>query len=101
MADKINNCVECKHVNEKKNGKLMCVKHNKEVAGDGCPDFNKLQFCKTCQYAKITKYESDINDYVDYRCILQNNKLIYSDNNPNRAHNSTYPECILGMYEEN
>ena len=97
---KIYNCEYCEHLNENHNGKWMCTKHNKETSGDGCKDFSRLQFCNTCDYAKTMIYESGMIDCIDYRCMLQNNKLIYSDNNPMRIQNAKYPKCILGMYEE-
>jgi hypothetical protein len=99
MSNNTRNCVECRFVIEKKN-KLICTKKNKEVQNNGCDDFDKLKFCNTCQYAKILKYDDIERVTVDYRCILQSNKLVYSDNNPHRVCNATYPECILGMYEE-
>lgn len=97
----MNNCIECKRLNEKRNGKWICTKTNSEAPENGCDDFDKLQFCDTCKYGKSIAYETGTIDCIDYRCMLQGNKLIYTDNNPTRIHNAAYPECILDMYEEN
>lgn len=94
------NCEECKYLIENYDDICVCTKHNKAAPENGCKDFDRLQFCDTCEYAKTIVYESGTIDCVDYRCVLQNNKLIYSDNNPMRLQNAAYPECILGMYEE-
>ena len=100
MKIKISECSECKYLKEQLDDKLLCTKHGKAPSCNGCNDFDKLQFCDTCQYAKVLVYESGEIDSIDYRCILQNNKTIYSDLNPMRIDNTKYPECILDMYEE-
>ena len=100
MSTKKNECIECRYLKENIDDVFVCKKHNKKTNGNGCNDFDKLKFCDTCTYAKVLVYESGTVDSIDYRCMLQNNKLVYSDNNPMRANNYKYPECILDMYEE-
>ena len=101
MASNTYECSECKYLNEQFDDKWVCTKHNKETSGNGCDDFDKLKFCDTCKYAKVLVYETGEIDSIDYRCILQINKVVYSDTNPTRINNAKYPECILDMYEEN
>ena len=96
MAD----CINCKYCKENHNDKLICTKVNAAISGDGCPKFEQTQFCNTCKYAKVMVYETGTIDCIDYRCMLQNNKFIYSDNNPMRCKNALYPECNIGLYEE-
>ena len=97
-------CVNCKHYTdalEETNG--FCTKLCREVAScqaNSCKHFEQLTFCDTCKWANIRVYETGTIDSVDYRCILQNNKLIYSDLNPMRIHNADYPECEIFLYEE-
>ena len=99
-------CGDCKFAIDTWNGTFMCKKHNKEITdqmcdnAENCKYFQKLQFCDTCAFAKVDVYETGTVDCVTYRCILQNNKLIYEDNNPMSCQNANYPECILAMYEE-
>ena len=101
MTNKVYDCSECKYLKEKMDDRWMCTKHNKEAPENGCDEFDKLKFCDTCRYTKTIVYETGEIDCVDYRCMLQNNKLIYSNNNPMRIDNTKYPACILDMYEEN
>ena len=99
-------CGDCKFALDIWNDTFMCKKLNKEITdqmcdnAENCKHFQKLQFCDTCAYAKVDVYETGTVDSITYRCILQNNKLIYDDNNPMSCQNAKYPECILGMYEE-
>lgn len=101
MTNNNRGCTECKHYLETVNDKLMCTKHNNRLRDvvEDCPDFEELQFCDSCAYSKTNVYETGVIDEIDYRCILQNNKLIYADNNPMRFENAKYPECNIGMYE--
>ena len=93
-------CKNCKYLDEQVNNKLFCTKSNKNVYGSGCDDFDKIESCNTCEYSKALSYETDTNNYIDYMCALQNNKVVYIDYDPSCLHNAKYPECILGMYEE-
>ena len=99
-------CCDCKFAVDTFDDIYMCTKFNKEITdqmcanAENCKHFKKLQFCDTCAYAKVDVYETGTIDCITYRCILQNNKLIYNDNNPMFCQNAKYPECILGMYEE-
>lgn len=93
-------CTNCKYLDENSNGKLICVKNNKKAIGTICDDFDKLESCNTCEYSKVLSYETDTGNYIDYRCTLQNNKVICIDYDPTHLHNAKYPECVLGMYEE-
>ena len=100
MVNKVYNCSECKYINENINDMWICTKSNKEAPDNGCNEFDMLRFCDTCKYAKILVYETGTIDCIDYRCMLQNNRLVYSDINPMRTKNAEYPSCILDMYEE-
>lgn len=99
-------CSDCKYALEDYNDKMFCTKKKINITdaihdeADKCKSFKKLEFCDTCQYCKSIVYETGTIDCIDYRCILQNNKFIYSNNNPMTCQNAKFPECNLGMYEE-
>lgn len=99
-------CCDCKFAVDTLDNVYTCTKMNTKITdqmcanAENCKYFKKLQFCDTCEYAKVDVYETGTIDCVTYRCILQNNKLIYQDGNPFDCQNAKYPECNLGMYEE-
>ena len=93
-------CKDCKYLYEPHDGKYVCTKHNTNNPKATCDDFDKLKFCDTCTYSKSLVYETETIDCIDYRCMLQGYKCVYSDMSPMRLTNALYPECILDMYEE-
>ena len=99
-------CYDCKFAVSTFDDVYQCMKFNKEITdqmcdnAENCKHFKRLQFCDTCAYAKVDVYETGTIDCITYRCILQNNKLIYNDNNPMSCQNANYPKCIIEMYEE-
>lgn len=58
--------------------------------------------CLDCKYANKRIYETGQIDDVEYRCSLQNNKMIYDDLHP-MDENYDYhdlPECPVDMFEQ-
>ena len=57
--------------------------------------------CLDCSWANRKYYETGTVDDVEYRCTLQNNKLIYDDlhDSPDYDYNDL-PECPIGMFEQ-
>ena len=58
--------------------------------------------CLDCKYAKKRMYETGTIDDIEYRCVLQNNKLIYDDLHP-LAEDFDYadaPDCPISMFEQ-
>jgi len=45
-------------------------------------------------------YETGSIDDIEYRCKLQNNKLIYDDSNPYVTHPLDFPDCHINKYEQ-
>ena len=65
----------------------------------GCEHFELAKTCLNCKYAIQQVYETGTIDDIEYRCSLQNNKLIYDDSNPMVSHYGDIPECNIGMFE--
>lgn len=94
---------ECKFMFEDTlTDKFICTKFNKDVSDfEGeCESFEELCFCSTCKHSRSTIYETGTIDDIEYRCQLQNNKLIYDDSSPYSLHNSDFPECSINRYEK-
>lgn len=64
-----------------------------------CPNFIQARNCLSCKYSSQTVYETGTIDDIEYRCKLQDKKLIYDDSNPYNQHHSDIPECNYGKWE--
>lgn len=64
-----------------------------------CPNFIQAKNCLSCKHSSQTVYETGTIDDIEYRCILQDKKMIYDDNDPYNQHHSDIPECNCGKWE--
>lgn len=100
-------CYECRYGKEKiPEDKLYCGKSCLEVSDEGyeddfdCKDFEIFQSCSNCKHGRQIIYETGTIDDIEYRCKLQNNKLMYDDCSPFTLHNADFPICNIKKYEE-
>lgn len=93
-----------------------CV-HTKSICGDwvceldesypdcitdddfNCPNFVQAKNCLTCKHSSTTVYETGTIDDIEYKCKLQDKKMIYDDSNVLNQHHSDIPECNCGKWE--
>ena len=64
----------------------------------GCEHFELARTCLDCKHSAPRVYETGTIDDIEYRCTLQNNKMIYDDSNPGVDHYGDIPECNIGMF---
>lgn len=94
------NCVDfpCKYRQDD-----YCVLHDRNILDNidvvGCADFILARTCLDCKWSRRTVYETGTIDDIEYRCTLQDNKLIYDDLNPGLDHYSDIPECNCMHFE--
>lgn len=99
------NCIDntCKYVYADYTGELFCSLTQSEVPEDidimQCYNFEMAKNCLTCRHARYTIYETGTIDDIEYRCPLQDNKLIYDDLEPYLEHHADIPECNIGKWK--
>lgn len=99
------NCIDnnCKHTYSEM-GEIYCSLTHEEIPDDidivQCDKFEQSQTCINCKYSKETVYETGTIDNIEYRCILQDNKLMYDDMDPYHSHFADVPECSIDMFEQ-
>ena len=77
-------------------GKKKC--HINEIIE--CNELESPETCEYCKHSSITVYETGTIDDIEYRCKLQNNKLIYDDLNPYMTNYLDFPKCNIGKFEK-
>lgn len=98
------NCIdnECRHLYSEL-GESFCELTHEEIPDDidttQCDNFIQAHTCIDCAHSKATVYEMGSIDDIEYRCQLQNNKLIYDDVNPNCFHYADVPECNIAKFK--
>lgn len=80
-----------------------CLKRKSTLPQDideiNCGLFQLACTCLDCKHAIIAVYETGTIDDIEYRCKLQNNKLIYDDSNPYNKHYKDIPKCNINKFE--
>jgi hypothetical protein len=66
-----------------------------------CEHYEQARTCMNCTYGIATVYETGTIDDIEYRCSLQNKKLMYDDSNPYYRHYADVPECNINKFKEN
>jgi hypothetical protein len=103
------NCIdnECRHLGTGFiNGHYdnICVLTGKAIPDDiditQCSHYEQARTCIDCIYSIPTVYETGTIDDIEYRCKLQNRKLIYDDSNPYYRHYADVPECNIKEYNK-
>lgn len=99
---------ECKYLKEEVvPDRFICTKQQKELTDDEldnceyekCLLFEELKSCPNCVHSICRVYEIGIFDCIDYHCLLQDKKLIYSDICPLMVHYTDFPQCNINKFE--
>lgn len=99
---------ECRRLKEEVvPDRFICTKQHRELTDDEldnceykkCPLFEEMKSCPNCVHSKSIVYETGTIDCIDYYCLLQNNKLIYSDVSPMIIHYADFPQCNINQFE--
>ena len=100
------NCIDdaCKHCYDYcKEWERYCKLTGEKIPDDiditQCENFVQAKTCLDCKYSKLTVYETGTIDDIEYRCSLQDNKLIYDDSNACCKHYPDIPECNIGKFK--
>ena len=82
---------------------FYCKLTGKEIPEDidvtQCKQYEQARTCINCAYGIPTVYETGTIDDIEYRCSLQNKKLMYDDSNPYYRHYADVPECNINKFK--
>ena len=98
------NCIdnECRHQYTML-GDFYCKLTGTEIPEDiditQCKHYEQARTCINCVYGIPTVYETGTIDDIEYRCSLQNKKLMYDDSNPYYRHYVDVPECNINKFK--
>ena len=107
--DKLKNCFQYPCKFHSHNWKLSyfeewyCLKQQCEiddiVEKINCKDFQLAKTCLDCKHSWPRVYETGTIDDIEYRCKLQNDKLIYDDSEYDINHYYKITECKKNKFE--
>lgn len=75
------------------------IKYN-DFTNENCEYFKQFKFCDTCKHNCGEEYIDDYDIDIDYRCDLQNNKLIFNQCCSILQTENCPIECPIGKWEE-
>jgi hypothetical protein len=99
---------ECRYlIEEPWSYEFICTKQQKKLTDEEidnceygkCALFEELKSCCNCKHSSVQIYETGTIDDIEYRCTLQNNKLIYDDGSPYQIHYADFPLCNINRFE--
>lgn len=99
---------ECRYLKEDLfSYEFICTKQQKELTDEEldsceygkCVLFEELKACCNCKHSNVQIYETGTIDDIEYRCSLQNNKLIYDDSSFGLVHYADFPLCNIDKFE--
>ena len=99
---------ECRYIQEEPlSYEFICTKQQKELTDEEldnceygkCALFEELKACCNCKHSSVQIYETGTIDDIEYRCTLQNNKLIYDDSSPGLVNYADFPLCNIDKFE--
>ena len=84
-------------------GDQYCLKQQYEIDDMikkiNCKDFQLAKTCLDCKHSWPRVYETGTIDDIEYRCKLQDDKLIYDDSECGIHHYYNIPECKINKFE--